>query len=66
MNLELWLPAAGFGTLLASIDSADLEALLAGHYDGRLILSESAAARLRQHGFSFHSRNENRRPRSTL
>lgn len=54
-EFELWLPAAGFGTLLASIDSADLEALLAGHYDGRLILSESAAARLRQHGFSLHA-----------
>ena len=54
-ELELWLPAVGFGTLLASIDSADLEALLAGHYDGRLILSESAAARLRQHGFNLHA-----------
>lgn len=54
-EFELWLPAVGFGTLLASIDSADLEALLAGHYDGRLILSESAAARLRQHGFSLHA-----------
>ena len=54
-EIELWLPAVGFGALLASIDSADLEALLAGHYDGRLILSEAAAARLRQHGFSFHA-----------
>ncbi len=54
-ELELWLPAAGFGTLLVSIDSADLQALLAGHFDGRLILSQSAAARLRQQGFTFHS-----------
>ena len=54
-DIELWLPASGFGALLASIDSVDLEALLAGHYDGRLILSETAAARLRQHGFSFHA-----------
>ncbi len=54
-EIELWLPAAGFGALLASIDSADLKALLAGHYDGRLILSETAAARLRQHGFSLHA-----------
>ena len=54
-DIELWLPAAGFGALLASIDSSDLKALLAGHYDGRLILSETAAARLRQHGFSFHA-----------
>lgn len=54
-EIELWLPAAGFGALLASIDSADLKALLAGHYDGRLILSETAASRLRQHGFSFHA-----------
>ncbi len=54
-QFELWLPAVGFGTLLASIDSADLAAMLAGHYDGRLILSESAAARLRHHGFSLHA-----------
>lgn len=54
-ELELWLPAVGFGALLASIDSAELAALLAGHYDGRLILRESAAARLRQLGFTFHN-----------
>ena len=54
-EVELWLPAVGFGTLLVSIDSVDLNALLAGHYDGRLILSETAADRLRQHGFNFHS-----------
>ena len=54
-ELELWLPAAGFGALLASIDSAELAALLAGHYDGRLILSESAADRLRQHSITFHA-----------
>ena len=54
-ELELWLPVVGFGTLLTSIDSSDLDALVAGHYDGRLILSESAADRLRLHGYSFHS-----------
>ena len=53
-DLELWLPAAGFGTLLASIDSADLNAVLAGQLDSRLILSESAASRLKLHGFEFH------------
>lgn len=51
---ELWLPAAGFGSLLLSIDSADLDALLAGAFDRRLMLTESAAARLAQHGFVVH------------
>ena len=54
-EFELWLPAAGFGAPLVSIDSSGLAAVLAGHYDGRLILSASAADRLRHHGFSFHS-----------
>ncbi len=53
-ELELWVPAVGFGSLLLSIDSADLDALLAGEYDGRLMLSESAAARLEQQGVVFH------------
>ena len=54
-EVELWLPAAGFGALQTSIESNGLEALLSGHYDGRLVLSESAAARLNQQGFSFHA-----------
>ena len=53
-GLELWLPSAGFGALLTSIDSADLTALLAGELDERLILSESYMIRLQQHGFDFH------------
>ncbi|MCY3779689.1 MAG: CapA family protein [Chloroflexi bacterium] len=53
-EIELWLPAAGFGALLLSIDSADLDALLAGRLDERLMLTETAAGRLAQHGFVFH------------
>ena len=53
-TLELWLPAAGFGTPLLSVSSDDLLAILAGDYDRRLMLSESAAERLKQHGFVFH------------
>ncbi len=53
-EFEFWLPAAGFGALLLSIDSTDLAALLAGELDPRLILSESALGRLRQHGFVIH------------
>lgn len=53
--LELWLPAAGFGSLLLSIDSSDLDSLLAGSYDSRLILTESAAGRLGQRGFAFNA-----------
>ncbi len=53
-EFELWLPVAGFGTLLLSIDSTDLDAVLAGGLDERLMLTESAAGRLRQHGLVFH------------
>jgi len=53
-GIELWLPAAGFGALLTSIDSADLDALLAGELDQRLILSPSNAERLSGHGFDLH------------
>ncbi len=54
--LELWLPAAGFGALLASIDSARLEAVLAGGLDEGLILSESSHSRLGARGIAFHPR----------
>ena len=57
-GVELWLPAAGFGALRVSIESADLNDLIAGRFDERLILSESNAARLRQHGFEMHARTQ--------
>ena len=53
-GVELWLPAAGFGALLTSIDSADLAGILAGQLDDGLILSESNALSLRRHGFALH------------
>ena len=53
-GVELWLPAAGFGALLTSIDSAQLEGLLTGEFDERMILSESNVEKLGQLGFSFH------------
>ena len=51
---ELWLPVAGFGALLTSIYSADIEALLAGALDKRLILSQSNAERLSGRGIGLH------------
>ncbi len=55
---ELWLPAAGFGALRTSVDSADLTNLLGGQLDERLILSESNADRLRRHGIVLHPRSQ--------
>ncbi len=55
-GVELWLPAAGFGTLRASIDSADLADLIASQFDERLVLSESHAESLRGHGIGLHPR----------
>ncbi len=51
---ELWIPAAAFAALQTSIEREDLDAILAGSNDTRLILSESAAARLRRHGIETH------------
>ena len=51
---ELWLPAAGFGALLTSIDSEHLAHIVAGGYDQRLVLSESARLALGQRGVEFH------------
>ncbi|MCY3798621.1 MAG: CapA family protein [Chloroflexi bacterium] len=53
-GVELWLPAAGFGALLTSIDSADLRAMLTGALEQRLILSESNANRLWRQGIDLH------------
>ncbi len=57
-GVELWLPAAGFGALLTSIDSAVLANLLGGALDERLVLSESSANRLWRHGIELHPRIE--------
>ena len=54
-EVELWLPAVGFGALMTSIDSAQLEATLAGALDDRLILSETYAERLVTRGVDFHA-----------
>ena len=51
---ELWLPAVGFGTLLTSIASHELAAVLEGHLDSRLILSESTKLTLESRGHSIH------------
>ena len=56
-GLELWLPAAGFGALLTSIDSEDLAHLLGGALDERLVLSESNANRLWRRGIVLHARS---------
>ncbi|MDE2776780.1 MAG: CapA family protein [Chloroflexota bacterium] len=55
-GVELWLPAAGFGALRASIDSADLGALIASQFDERLVLGESHSESLRGHGIELHPR----------
>lgn len=57
-GVELWLPAAGFGALRASIDSADLDDLLASQFDERLLLSASNADRLRGRGIGLHPRTQ--------
>ena len=54
----MWLPAAGFGALRTSIASAELADLLASRLDNRLLLSESNAERLRQHGVALHPRTQ--------
>lgn len=54
-GVELWLPAAGFGALLTSIDSADLANLLGGALDERLVLSESSVNGLRRRGIGLHA-----------
>ncbi len=57
-GIELWLPATGFGALLTSIDSAQLERVLAGAYDHRLVMTESATLTLAQHGWEVHRDTE--------
>ncbi len=52
---ELWVPAAAFAALQTSIGRDQLDAILKGGFDQRLIMSESALNRLREHGFELHS-----------
>lgn len=51
---ELWIPAGGFPTLNTSINSDDLDALLHGELDERLVLSQSTFDYLTTKGFVFH------------
>ncbi|MDE2819843.1 MAG: CapA family protein [Chloroflexota bacterium] len=51
---ELWIPAAAFAALQTSIGRDQLDEILAGAFDPRLTLSESAARRLREHGIELH------------
>ncbi len=53
-GIELWLPAAGFGALRTSLDSAALANLLGGKLDQRLVLSVSNRDRLNQLGIDLH------------
>ena len=51
---ELWIPAAAFSALQTSISRDQLDGIVAGGFDQRLVLSESAAARLRELGVELH------------
>ncbi|MCY4018596.1 MAG: CapA family protein [Chloroflexi bacterium] len=51
---ELWIPAAAFSALQTSISRDQLDGIVAGGFDQRLTLSESAAARLRKLGVELH------------
>ncbi len=57
-GIELWLPAVDFGEVMLSLDRAELAAILAGELDERLVVSESARARLGAHGFKLHAATE--------
>ena len=53
---ELWLPTVAFPALKTSISSDDLNAILSGAYDRRLIMSHASADRMTQLGIPLHSR----------
>ena len=53
--VELWIPAGGFPTLNTSVTGAELEAMLNGERDERLILTAYARDYLTSKGFTFHS-----------
>ena len=52
--IELWLPVGSFAALRASITREELDAILAGNLNRQVVLSETAAARLRQAGVEIH------------
>ncbi|MCY4466400.1 MAG: CapA family protein [Chloroflexi bacterium] len=54
-GVELWLPAVDFGETMLSLDRAELDAILAGEAEDRLIISESTQSRLAAHGFQLHA-----------
>ena len=53
---QLWLPTVAFPALKTSISSDELNAILSGAYDRRLIVSHASADRLTQLGIPLHSR----------
>ena len=57
-GVELWLPAVDFGEPMLSLPSGDLDAILAGQLDKRLVLGESNQARLHAQGFAIHADTE--------
>ena len=57
-SLELWLPAVDFGEPMISLHSGELDAILAGQLDKRLVLGESNLARLQAQGFAIHADTE--------
>ena len=57
-GVELWLPAVDFGEVMLSLGRAELAAILAGELEERLIISESARARLAGRGIQLHADTE--------
>ena len=53
-RVELWLPAASFAALQTSISRVDLDQLLGGQLNSRLVMSRSANERLEQRGLALH------------
>lgn len=54
-EIELWLPAGSFAALRTSISREELVKFLGGTLSRQLVLSDSAAERLRQRGVAIHS-----------
>ena len=57
-GIELWLPAADFGETMISLSGEDLDAILRGDLDKRLVVSESTFERLGAHGIQLHADTE--------
>ena len=57
-GIELWLPAADFGETMISLPGEDLDAILRGDLDKRLVVSESTFERLGAHGIRLHADTE--------